>query len=85
AFCKFAAYFFPILEMNDADVLFSIGPFKIYIVQFVSIDMIVLLTYINTKGVQGGKVIQTVFTVTKLVSLFGLIIFGFILAARSEI
>ena len=85
AFCKFAAYFFPILEMNDADVLFSIGPFKIYIVQFVSIAIIVLLTYINTKGVQGGKVIQTVFTVTKLVSLFGLIIFGFILAARSEI
>lgn len=85
AFCKFAAYFFPILEMNDADVLFSVGPFKIYIAQFVSIAIIVLLTYINTKGVQGGKVIQTVFTVTKLVSLFGLIIFGFILAAKSEI
>lgn len=85
AFCKFAAYFFPILEMNDADVLFMIGPFKIYLAQFVSIAIIVLLTYINTKGVQGGKVIQTVFTVTKLVSLFGLIIFGFILAAKSEI
>jgi APA family basic amino acid/polyamine antiporter len=37
-----------------------------------------LLTYINTKGVKGGKMIQTSFTLTKLLSLFGLIIFGFI-------
>jgi basic amino acid/polyamine antiporter, APA family len=85
AFCKFAAYFFPVLEMNEADVLFLLGPFKIYPAQFVSIFIIVLLTYINTKGVQGGKMIQTVFTVTKLLSLFGLIVFGFILGANSEV
>ena len=85
AFCKFAAYFFPFLEMNEADVLFLIGPFKIYPAQFVSIFIIILLTYINTKGVQGGKMIQTVFTVTKLLSLFGLIVFGFILGANAEV
>ncbi len=85
AFCKFAAYFFPVLEMNPSDILFLIGPFKIYPAQFVSIFIIVLLTYINTKGVRGGKLIQTIFTVTKLLSLFGLIVFGFLLAAKSEI
>jgi len=85
AFCKFAAYFFPFLEMNESDILFLIGPFKIYPAQFVSIFIIVLLTYINTKGVQGGKMIQTVFTVTKLLSLFGLIVFGFILGANGEV
>lgn len=85
AFCKFAAYFFPVLEMNEADVLFLLGPFKIYPAQFVSIFIIILLTYINTKGVQGGKMIQTVFTVTKLLSLFGLIVFGFILGANAEV
>jgi len=85
AFCKFAAYFFPFLEMNEADVLFLLGPFKIYPAQFVSIFIIILLTYINTKGVQGGKMIQTVFTVTKLLSLFGLIVFGFILGANAEV
>jgi APA family basic amino acid/polyamine antiporter len=85
AFCKFAAYFFPVLEMNEADILFMVGPFKIYPAQFVSIFIIILLTYINTKGVQGGKMIQTVFTVTKLLSLFGLIGFGFMLAASSEV
>jgi APA family basic amino acid/polyamine antiporter len=51
----------------------------------VSIIIIVLLTYINTKGVQGGKLIQTTFTVTKLASLFGLIGFGFLLASNSNI
>jgi len=85
AFCKFAAYFFPGLEMNESNILFLIGPFKIYPAQFVSIIIIILLTYINTKGVNGGKIIQTIFTVTKLLSLFGLIVFGFLLAAKSEI
>ena len=85
AFCKFAAYFFPVLEMNPADVLFILGPFKIYLAQFVSIFIIVVLTYINTKGVKGGKLIQTIFTVTKLLSLFGLIVFGFLFAAKSSI
>ncbi|MFY9464760.1 MAG: amino acid permease [Sediminibacterium sp.] len=85
AFCKFAAYFFPFLEMNPSDVLFLVGPFKIYPAQFVSIFIIVLLTYINTRGVEGGKMIQTVFTVAKLLSLFGLIVFGFLLVKDSAI
>jgi APA family basic amino acid/polyamine antiporter len=46
--------------------------------------MVILLTYINTRGVNGGKIIQTTFTVTKLLSLFGLIVFGFIMM-KSEV
>lgn len=45
--------------------------------QIVAIVLIVLLTYINTKGIETGKIIQTIFTSTKLLSLFGLIIAGF--------
>jgi APA family basic amino acid/polyamine antiporter len=85
AFSKFAGYFFPSLEMTDANILLQIGFLKIYPAQLVSIAIIVLLTYINTKGVQGGKLIQTTFTVTKLASLFGLIGFGFLLASKSSI
>lgn len=80
AFCKFAGYFFPSLELTDANVLLTIGSFKIYLAQIVSILLIVFLTYINTRGIKGGKLIQTTFTMTKLLSLFGLIIFGFIMA-----
>ena len=85
AFSKFAGIFIPVLELKDQNILLQIGAFKIYPAQLVSIALITLLTFINTKGVKGGKLIQTVFTVTKLLSLFGLIIFGFLIGAKSEI
>lgn len=85
AFSKFAGYFIHSLEMDDKNILTQIGAFKLYPAQLVSIALIIFLTYINTKGVKGGKIIQTTFTLTKLVSLFGLIIFGFLLAAKKDI
>jgi len=85
AFSKFAGYFFPSLEMNSANILFQIGFLKVYPAQLLSIAIIILLTFINTKGVQGGKLIQTTFTVTKLLSLFGLIGFVFLLASKASI
>ncbi|MEO5942238.1 MAG: amino acid permease [Ferruginibacter sp.] len=85
AFSKFAGYFIPALELNDANILVHIGSINIYPAQLVSIALIAFLTYINTKGIKGGKMIQTTFTVIKLLSLFGLILFGFLLAAKSEI
>jgi APA family basic amino acid/polyamine antiporter len=85
AFSKFAGYFFPSLEMTDANILMQIGFLKIYPAQILSIATIILLTYINTKGVQGGKMIQSTFTITKLASLFGLIGFGFLLASKASI
>lgn len=85
AFSKFAGYFFPSLEMTDANILLQMGFLKIYPAQVLSIVTIVLLTYINTKGVQGGKMIQSTFTITKLASLFGLIGFGFLLASKASV
>lgn len=85
AFSKFTGYFIPALDINDENILWQLGSFKLYPAQLVSIAVIVLLTYINTRGVQGGKTIQTIFTVTKLVSLFGLIVFGLLLGAKAEI
>jgi basic amino acid/polyamine antiporter, APA family len=85
AFSKFAGYFIPALELNDNNILFQILGLKIYSAQIVSILLIVFLTWVNTQGVKSGKIIQTTFTVVKLISLFGLIIFGFMLAAKADI
>jgi APA family basic amino acid/polyamine antiporter len=85
AFSKFAGYFIPALELSDDNILFRMGSFKIYTAQIVSILLIVFLTYINTKGIKGGKMIQTTFTVVKLLALFGLIAFGFLVGAKSEV
>ena len=75
AFAKFTAYIFPIF--NEDLVAADLGFLKISPAQLLSICIIVLLTYMNTRGVKSGKIIQTSFTVVKLLSLGGLIIFGF--------
>src|ERR1700741_3745075 len=84
-FSKFAGYFIPALELKDDNIMLQVGTYKIYYAQLVSILLIIFLTYINTKGIKGGKMIQTSFTIVKLLALFGLIIFGFILGAKSEV
>ena len=78
AFAKFAGYFFPALELKDENILMQVGSLKIYPAQILAIILIIFLTYTNTKGVKGGKWIQNIFTTTKLLSLFGLIVAGFI-------
>ncbi len=84
AFAKFAGYFFPALNMQEQNILFTLGSVKIYPAQLVSIAVVVLLTQINTRGVKEGKVIQTTFTVSKLLALFGLILCGFLFVDQSH-
>ena len=75
AFGKFTAYLIPAL--NDAAPIFQSGKFQITWIQILSIAVIILLTYINTKGVKSGKFLQNVFTGSKILALIGIIIFGF--------
>src|SRR5687767_6010711 len=86
AFSKFAAYLVPGMSENNILFRMSTGTnaagaetyFTISAAQLVSIALIIFLTFTNTKGVKGGKWIQNIFTSTKLISLLGLIIAGFI-------
>lgn len=81
AFSKFIAYLVP--ELGNNYYLFSVLGLKIHSGQLLAIAIITLLTYINSRGVKEGKFIQTIFTSAKLLALFGLIIFGFILVKDS--
>ncbi|NUY82101.1 amino acid permease [Flavobacterium sp. MAH-1] len=83
AFSKFAAYLYEPFSENN--FLFEAGSFKISAAQIVSIVTIVLLSYVNSRGVKNGKILQTVLTIIKILSLAGLIVFGLLLAAKSEI
>jgi len=74
AFAKFTAYLIP--QFSEDLIALDLGFLKVSPAQLLSIVVIVLLTFINTRGIQSGKIIQTTFTVTKLLSLFGLIVFG---------
>jgi APA family basic amino acid/polyamine antiporter len=83
AFSKFAAYLYE--PLSDENILFELGDFKLNAAQIVSIVTIVLLTYINSRGVKNGKVLQTVLTIIKILSLLGLIVFGLTLAAKASV
>lgn len=83
AFSKFAAYLYE--PLSDENILFELGFFKLNAAQIVSILTIILLTYINSRGVKNGKILQTVLTIIKILSLLGLIVFGFALAAKADI
>ncbi|MNJ92917.1 Serine/threonine exchanger SteT [compost metagenome] len=77
AFGKFTAYLIPAL--NDAAPIFQSGSYKITWIQILAIGVILFLTYINTRGVEAGKLLQNIFTGSKIIALVGLIILGFIL------
>ena len=87
AFSKFAAYLVPALSEDNKLLQIQTGTddcnmpvyFSISAAQLVAILLIALLTYTNTRGVKEGKWIQNIFTSTKILSLFGLIIAGFIM------
>jgi APA family basic amino acid/polyamine antiporter len=81
AFSRFTAYLIP--EVGEDVILLTIGTFKISAAQILAIFLIIFLTYTNSRGIKGGKIIQTIFTSVKLFSLFGLIILGFLLVKHS--
>jgi APA family basic amino acid/polyamine antiporter len=92
AFSKYAAYLIPFLSEDNHILRLQTGSnpcgdpsyFTISAAQLASIGIIGFLTYTNTRGVRGSKWIQNIFTTTKLLALFGLIIAGF-LAFRPEV
>jgi len=81
AFSKFLAYLVP--ELSNNYILFDLNFMKISSGQLVAIGIIALLTYVNSRGVKSGKLIQGIFTSAKSLALFGLIIFGFVLVKES--
>ena len=82
AFGKFTAYLVP--SLNDAAPIFQSGEFKITWIQILAIFVILFLTFVNTKGVQFGKILQNVFTSSKIIALVGLIVLGFVLISQSN-
>lgn len=51
--------------------------------QFVGLAMIALLTFMNTRGLELGKIVQNIFTTAKTGALIGLILLGIIVGVKS--
>lgn len=78
AFAKFAGVFFPWIAGDHWLVRW--GPAGVNTQQLVAIAVLAGLTWVNTRGVRAGALVQNIFTATKTAALLGLIAMGF--AAR---
>lgn len=83
AFAKYTGVLAPTV-INDDPLISLGGSFQITSQRLLAIASIVLLTWSNTRGVKLGKIIQNIFSSTKLIALAFLILTGFIFA-NSEV
>lgn len=81
AFAKFTGVFIPFF--NENNLVVDAGLFCISTTQLLGVASVVFLTYLNTQGINNGKIIQRVFTSAKLLALLGLIIVGFVVGTKT--
>jgi basic amino acid/polyamine antiporter, APA family len=82
AFAKFTGVFVPFF--NENNIVLTIGNFGISTTQLLGIISIVFLTWLNTLGINNGKIIQRIFTSAKLLALLGLIVIGFVAGTQNS-
>ena len=87
-FAKFLGVLWPRVSVDN----YLINPIKItsgYAIslswaQLIGVLMIVLLTFMNTRGLKLGKLVQNVFTITKTGSLIALILLGVLIGWNAD-
>jgi APA family basic amino acid/polyamine antiporter len=79
AFGKFTAIFFPSL----LETVFTLGEIAVTYANFLGVAVILLLTYLNAKGIQYGRIILMLFTSSKLIALALLIIIGIVVGIKT--
>ena len=74
AFAKFLGILIPFISTNN--YLFQYGVLKLSTQQICALATVIFLTYINSKGIKHGVITQNLFTVTKVLSIIGVILAG---------
>lgn len=72
AFAKFTGVLIP--WFSEKNILLSVGTFHITAAQILAIVSVILLTSVNMRGLQEGKIVQNIFTFTKIIALLGFIL-----------
>ncbi len=89
AFAKFAGVFWPAIATEHYLVrplpLFGAYAISLSTEQLVAVLLILLLTWINTRGLEIGKLVQNTFTFAKTAALIGLIVIGLSLGWKTGV
>ncbi|HOK78868.1 MAG TPA: amino acid permease, partial [Verrucomicrobiota bacterium] len=83
AFAKFLGVLVP--AVSESHKLFEYGRLSLTPTSLVAMAILVLLTWSNSTGLRTGKLVQNIFTVTKIGALVLLILLGCALGARSGV
>ncbi len=82
AFAKFSGVLYA--PFSEKNILLETDFIKISAAQVVGIFSILVLTIINSRGINYGKIIVRVFTSAKLIALFGIIILGLFFLGNAD-
>ena len=74
AMAKFLGLIFPCISSSIK--LIEIGGYSLSIQQVFAALMVLLITFINSRGIKTGVLVQNIFTLTKIISIISIIIVG---------
>ena len=74
AMAKFIGLIFPFISSNN--IIFALGNYHLSTQQVFAILAVLFITFINARGVRAGIITQNIFTVTKVLSIVAIIVFG---------
>ena len=84
AFAKYSGQIFPFWNENHVCLSLTGINFSISWAQVLAIGLIVFLTAVNTMGVEEGKWLQRLFTIAKMLAIFGLVVSAFFIGGHKE-
>jgi APA family basic amino acid/polyamine antiporter len=80
AFAKYTGQIFP--WWNENHVFLQISSFTVSWAQVLAIGLIFFLTAVNTMGIEEGKWLQRLFTLSKMLAILGLVAAAFIIGGE---
>jgi APA family basic amino acid/polyamine antiporter len=82
AFARFTAVLVP--GFSEQNILFEVFGRHVSAAQGLAILIVAVLTYINSRGLREGKIVQNIFTIAKTAALIGLILLGIIVGYNAH-
>lgn len=80
AFAKYTGQIFP--WWNENHLLLQLGSFHVSWAQLLAIALIFFLTAVNTMGIEEGKWLQRLFTLSKMLAILGLVVAAFVIGGK---
>ena len=74
AMAKFLGLIFPVIDSSHK--ILSVGSYSLSNQQVFAILTVLFITFINSRGVKAGILVQNIFTVTKILSIVAIIVCG---------